>query len=162
MTKTDINSELAKKVNVVTGKQLSTEDFTTSLKNKLTGLSNYDDTAIKSSINTLSSNVAGAITLTNFYEGVSKVTSVSNIPITYRLVIATISTNGSLSLESIPTSGREIHIIIHNTANSDITVTIPNSGSYVNTLKSTVTVTANSYAEVNLISDGNIVYIKYV
>lgn len=38
------------KVDKVTGKQLSTEDFTTAEKNKLAGLNNYDDTQIQADI----------------------------------------------------------------------------------------------------------------
>lgn len=38
------------KVDKVTGKQLSTEDFTTTEKNKLAGLNNYDDTQIKAEL----------------------------------------------------------------------------------------------------------------
>lgn len=46
-------TDLQGKVDKVTGKQLSTEDFTTSLKNKLNGLSNYDDSAINSAVSKL-------------------------------------------------------------------------------------------------------------
>lgn len=45
--------ELNNKVDKVSGKQLSTEDFTTVLLNKLKGLSNYDDTAIQNAVNSL-------------------------------------------------------------------------------------------------------------
>lgn len=41
------------KVDKEDGKQLSTEDFTTLLKQKLDGLSNYDDTAIQASVSKL-------------------------------------------------------------------------------------------------------------
>ena len=41
------------KVDKVAGKQLSTEDFTTVEKNKLAGLSNYDDTQVKADITAL-------------------------------------------------------------------------------------------------------------
>ena len=41
------------KVDKVTGKQLSTEDFTTAEKNKLAGLNNYDDTQVKAEITAL-------------------------------------------------------------------------------------------------------------
>lgn len=41
------------KVDKVDGKQLSTEDFTTLLKQKLDGLSNYDDSAIQESVSKL-------------------------------------------------------------------------------------------------------------
>lgn len=41
------------KVDKVTGKQLSTEDFTTAEKNKLGGLNNYDDTQLQADITAL-------------------------------------------------------------------------------------------------------------
>jgi len=42
--------ELSSKVDKVTGKQLSTEDFTTLLKEKLESLNNYDDTGISQAV----------------------------------------------------------------------------------------------------------------
>lgn len=48
-------SQLGDKVDKVSGKGLSTNDFTTALKTKLEGLSNYDDTAINSAVTTLRS-----------------------------------------------------------------------------------------------------------
>lgn len=49
-TKPETNTLLETKVDKVEGKQLSTEDYTTEEKNKLAGLENYDDTAVKSDI----------------------------------------------------------------------------------------------------------------
>ena len=46
-------SALNNKVDAINGKQLSTEDFTTALKNKLEGLNNYDDTELSEAIETL-------------------------------------------------------------------------------------------------------------
>lgn len=46
-------SALNNKVDAINGKQLSTEDFTTALKNKLEGLNNYDDTELSDAIETL-------------------------------------------------------------------------------------------------------------
>lgn len=46
-------TELSGKVDKVAGKQLSTEDFTSALKTKLDGLSNYDDTAIQEAVSGL-------------------------------------------------------------------------------------------------------------
>lgn len=48
---------LNNKVDKVDGKQLSTEDFTSILKNKLEGLSNYDDTTINNAISSLQSQI---------------------------------------------------------------------------------------------------------
>ena len=52
-TSSSLESGLSSKVDKITGKQLSTEDFTTALKNKLSSLNNYDDTAINSAISKL-------------------------------------------------------------------------------------------------------------
>ena len=46
-------SALNNKVDAINGKQLSTEDFTTTLKDKLEGLNNYDDTELSEAIETL-------------------------------------------------------------------------------------------------------------
>lgn len=45
-----VTNALNNKVDKVEGKQLSTEDFTTTLKNKLEGLSNYDDTELSEAV----------------------------------------------------------------------------------------------------------------
>ena len=98
----------------------------------------------------------------SFIEGVSTVASVTNVPISKRLVIASISTNQSLTLIGIPKAGREIHMLVHNTSPTQITLSIPNSGNYVNTQNSNaMTINSGSYGEINLISDGGKVYIKY-
>lgn len=48
-----VENAVNSKVDKVEGKQLSTEDFTTALKNKLNGLSNYDDTTISQAVEKL-------------------------------------------------------------------------------------------------------------
>ena len=60
VTETELNnkgyatiSALEDKVDKVTGKQLSTEDFTTALKTKLEGLSNYNDAEISTAVSSL-------------------------------------------------------------------------------------------------------------
>ena len=50
------------KVDKVTGKQLSTEDFTTAEKNKLAGLNNYDDTQIQADITALQTGKVDKVT----------------------------------------------------------------------------------------------------
>lgn len=54
-TKEEVTNGLYGKVDKVDGKQLSTEDFTTLLKNKLEGLSNYDDSTIATAVESLRS-----------------------------------------------------------------------------------------------------------
>lgn len=48
-----ILDSVSNKVDKVSGKQLSTEDFTTALKTKLEGLNNYDDTEIENALASL-------------------------------------------------------------------------------------------------------------
>ena len=84
-------SALNDKVDKVTGKQLSTEDFTTALKTKLQGLSNYDDTAISDAVSSLqaqlntlvSGNASSAIESFNeiiaFLDGVKDTQDLSSI-----------------------------------------------------------------------------------
>ena len=47
------HQDISGKVDKVSGKGLSTEDFTTALKSKLEGLSNYDDTVLSNALTTL-------------------------------------------------------------------------------------------------------------
>ena len=51
--KSEVDNLLNNKVDKVNGKGLSTEDFTTELKNRLNNLENYDDTALTSRVNAI-------------------------------------------------------------------------------------------------------------
>ena len=53
--KSEVDNLLNNKVDKVEGKGLSTEDFTTELKNKLDGLENYDDTALTERVDAIES-----------------------------------------------------------------------------------------------------------
>lgn len=57
-TNTELNTSLDEKVDKVTGKGLSTNDYTTDEKNKLASLKNYDDTSVKADITSLQQNKA--------------------------------------------------------------------------------------------------------
>lgn len=57
-TKTEVNAALDGKVDKVTGKGLSTNDFTDAYKTKVDGLSNYDDADVKAEIAELASQAA--------------------------------------------------------------------------------------------------------
>lgn len=91
-----------------------------------------------------------------------KVTSLNNLPIIYSLVIAEISSNTDLTTADIPVEGQEIAIIVKNTSSSSITITIPNGEQYVNFGADILTVEAGKYAEINLLSDGENIYIRSI
>ena len=70
-----LNTELAKKVTQIEGKQLSTNDYSTAEKNKLASLNNYDDSAIVKQLKEVSDRVNGismSITALSVTDGVLK------------------------------------------------------------------------------------------
>lgn len=99
-------------------------------------------------------------TSTSFDNGVNVLSSLSTSPINKRLIIANITGNQSLTFASIPSAGKEIHIIVKNTTTSELIVTLPNSGNYVCFVDTALVVPANGYSEINIISDGTKMYIR--
>ena len=97
----------------------------------------------------------------NYITGYTTRTSVASVPIGYKFVKCTISAAGSFSLASttVP-AGREIHVIIYNSSSADVVVSLPTASAYVNLSGDTLTVPATGYAEINIISDGNKLYIR--
>ena len=104
--------------------------------------------------------VSQTISDATFNNGHNAVSSVTGIPVSKRLAIATISNNGSFTLASTPADGREIHVIVHNTSGSDIEITMPSGSNYVKMSGDTLTVAGSSYADINVISDGTNMYIR--
>lgn len=103
------------KVDKVDGKQLSTEDFTTAFKNKLSGLNNYDDTIINQAIQSLqtqlntlvSGNASDAINSFNeiiaFLDGIKDNQDLSSIIASIEQHIA--AKMDKVTLASVATSG---------------------------------------------------------
>lgn len=91
---------------------------------------------------------------------VTTTTSISQIDVTSKLVIATISTDETYSLDGILTTGKELHTIIKNDSETDIIVTIPTDSPYVCIGESEITVSAGGYSEINAISDGTNIYLR--
>ena len=84
----DVASELSNKVDKELGKGLSTNDFTTSEKEKLAGLENYDDTTLKEQLTELSAEIGkkqNTITdLETIRSGAAKgATALQSVPATY-------------------------------------------------------------------------------
>lgn len=98
-----------------------------------------------------------------YYSGHNSVTSLNSVPLNKRLVIATLSNNDTLSLGGLGISdGRELEIIVHNTSSNDITISMPNSGGFVNQSGEVLTVKGNTYADINILSDGTNFYIRFL
>ena len=117
-TKSETDSKISGKVDKVTGKGLSTNDFTTALKTKLEGLTNYDDSDIRTSI----TNIQNMVDYTLIEKTVSGagVLALSND----RLQHSVITKNTTITL---PTVTKYTVIDLSFTANSNYTVTFPSS-----------------------------------
>lgn len=142
-------SDVTNLQNTLDGKAAATHTHTVSQITDL-NLGNYATTA----------SVSQAISDATFNNGHNAVSSVAGIPVSKRLVIATINGNGSFTLASTPADGREIHVIVHNTNSSDIEITMPSGSNYVKMSGDTLTVAGSSYADINVISDGTNMYIR--
>ena len=82
--------------------------------------------------------------------GSGTVTSLANLPVTNRLIVATISANqASVSISNgvtALTAGCELHVVVKATAAA--TITLPTSSPYINmNADTTLSLAANSYAE---------------
>ena len=95
--------------------------------------------------------------------GAGTATSLASLPVTNRLIIATISANQSAvsisnGVSALP-AGAELHVIIHATA--AVTITLPTSIPYVNcNAESALEVASGGYAELNFVSDGTNIYVR--
>lgn len=127
----------------------------------------YASNAKKSADNAAASATAAANSLAQFTpyvtyaEGVNTASSITSVPITKRTCFCTISASASFALSSTSlAAGREIHCLIYNSGSAAITVSIPNSGSYVNLGDDAVTVGAKETIEINALSANSKIYLR--
>lgn len=97
-----------------------------------------------------------------FYEGHNNVTSLSNIPVTKRLVKASIATSQGFSISKNIGDGKELHIIVNNSNTEEITIALPNTGYYVCLVDTALTIEPGAFVEINVISDGGLMYIRSI
>ena len=109
-----------------------------------------DINTINGKITSIESNITN---LTNSSSGFNTSTTVASLPIDKKYVFVEMSGNGSFSLKSLLSPGREIHVIISNTGSSDIQISIPNNSEYVNFTDDALTIGSKSYAEINVVAN---------
>ena len=141
--KTEVDAKLDTKLNIIDaettyvakeeGKGLSTNDFNNTYKSRL-----------------------------DWIEEFNTVSTLINIPCTRRLVIANIAVSETMSISAAIPKGREMHIIIKNTSDTDITITLPTDSRYIKLGVNSLIITPSSYAEVNIISNGTIFYVRFI
>ena len=94
----------------------------------------------------------------SFYLGVNTVTSLTDLPVTRRSIVANLDTASSLSLYDVLTAGRELYIRIYNNSSSEITQPIPNTGNFVSMNGTSVTIPAGSFIEMSIWAYGTQTY----
>lgn len=130
-------------------KDITTAKWGTSRQIQLTGSvtgSTNTDGSSNISINTIETPIATAVS------------SVQNIPTTYQIVIASISSSQTLTFASFDNYNREIHVIIRNTGSSDITVTL--SSSYVLGGDAELLIEAGKYGEANCVRANGTTFVR--
>lgn len=158
---------------------ISSEQLNTTLSNYATKIELNDKQDIISDLNTIRSNAEQAIkeipedyvktedlsdinAFISYRTGNNIVTSVTSVTVDKQLVIANISSSQSFSLASLLDAGKEMHIIIHNTGSSSISIALPNTNSYICLVDTALSIDAGNYAEINIISDGTKMYIRAI
>lgn len=86
------------------------------------------------------------------------VTSAANVPATTDVVIININTSQTLTFTSLPSENKEIHVLIRNTGDSEITVTL--SSTYVLGGDPELVIDAGTYGEVNCMVIDGTVYVR--
>lgn len=158
-------SKVAKAITFNAGKFAGTDSYdgsaakTINVPTKTSDLTN-DSNFVTSASTINNTNINNIANYYNFTQKVNTATSLTSVPNDGAVVIATVNTNQTLSLASVPSGVKEIHIMVHNTATSDITVTLPNSGSYVSTVGTSFVVPASSWGEINILCVNGVAYVR--
>ena len=160
-TETEIDTKLSNKVDKVSGKGLSTNDYTTAEKNKLAGLKNYDDTEVKGLIedettrattaeNNLSTSINGvkssAVTSVNYDSTNKKITKTINGTKSDVVTLATMKT--AMALNNVT------NVATESTITKDSTKNITSGAVY--TLKQTVDSNKSAIATLNGTGTGSV------
>lgn len=117
---------------------------------------------LASEISTTNTNVSKPIDYVTYMNTINTVDTLTKVPVDKYLVIATISTTtASLTLNEDLKQNQELHIIVYNSSpESKLTVTLPSVGNYINLSDTSLMILPSSYGEINIISDGNKMFIR--
>ena len=158
-TVNDTDSNLKNRENH-TGTQLAEtiSDFAATVRGvALSGLSLVSAAAITttdtvlSALGKLQKQITDLSAVVNRDKGVNNVTTLATMPMTKRLVYATVTAATTLSLSADLEVGDELHVVVYNSSASSITQPIPNSGSFISLSGTTIVVPAYGRVEINIL-----------
>lgn len=96
----------------------------------------------------------GTSTNDSYFDGYNSVTSIIDIPVDKWLVVASINESATLSLSEEMTDGRELRVVVNNTSENDITVTLPN--------EITLTINRGQHGYIDIIYAGGTYYFTII
>lgn len=152
------------KVDKVTGKQLSTEDFTTAEKNKLAGLNNYDDTQVQADITALQTRATNIETKnteqdTQIQAQDERLTSAETINNAQSLKIQSLTERLTSAETDIEVQDRNITTLFNNKANINATNNFTNDQTILNGYGLVLMLkTAGKYTGIKIYADNGNVY----
>lgn len=89
--------------------------------------------------------------------------TLTSVPINYAYLVCDINSNQTLSFSQSSDwgDGKSVHIFVYNSGTSEVTITIPNTGNYVNMSSETLTIPANGGGEIDAFSDGYNIWLRH-
>ena len=84
-------------------------------------------------------------------KGVNNVTTLASLPISKRLIYATVTAATSISLSSAMEVGSELHIVVYNSSAAAVTQVLPNTGAFISMSGSSVSIPSVGHVEINIL-----------
>ena len=84
-------------------------------------------------------------------KGVNNVTTLTSLPISKRLIYATVTAATSISLSSAMEVGSELHIVVYNSSAAAVTQVLPNTGAFISMSGSSVSIPSVGHVEINIL-----------
>lgn len=84
-------------------------------------------------------------------KGVNNVTTLTSLPISKRLIYATVTAATSISLSSAMEVGSELHIVVYNSSAAAVTQVLPNTGAFVSMSGSSISIPSVGHVEINIL-----------
>lgn len=111
----------------------------------------YKSTSTWDTAATNISNVLPIINRENTAYGPVVTSTISGMTNVARVLYIELSASSTLSFAEHPTLGKDLHLVVKNTNASAITITIPNTGDYISTTGTSLTIAAGGFGEINIL-----------
>lgn len=114
---------------------------------------------ILSALGKLQKQITDLSAVVNRNKGVSNVTTLAAVPVSKRLVYATVTAATTLSLSTDLEVGDELHVVVYNNSASAITQSLPNTGSFTSLSGASLSIPASGRVEINILCIATTTYL---